>query len=297
MGRLASRRFPEARAVFERVDNALGMSISAVCFEGPAERLQETRWQQPAVFACSMALFSVWRSTAGRNDEIAAAAGHSLGEYGALVAGGAITLEDAAGLVALRGRLMQDASDRVHGGMSAVIGLDRDAVVAICEHVSWPEEGLSEIVVLANDNAPDQHVISGGFPALERAGQAARVRGARRVLPLKVAGAFHSPLMAHAVERLAEKIEQTQFNTCDYPVIANSTAQPIMQAADVRSELILQVTSPVLWVESVLAIGAQAPELWVDAGPGNVVAGLAARVIPDIDTIRLSTLYDADTLT
>ncbi|MDB5057824.1 MAG: malonyl CoA-acyl carrier protein transacylase [Chloroflexi bacterium] len=292
MGRLAYVRFAAARAVFDRVDAALGMAISAACFEGPAELLQETRWQQPAVFACSVALYEAWRE--GVDDTIVCAAGHSLGEFGALVAAGALELEEAARLVALRGSLMQEASDSLPGRMSAIIGLDRETVATICHEASRPDEGLAEIVVLANDNAPEQQVISGGLPALERATVAARARGARRVIPLKVAGAFHSPLIESAVERLAEALDRAPLARCAFPVIANSTCELLSEPAAVRAELIRQVTSPVRWVESVQVAATFTPEIWIDTGPGNVAAGLAGRTLPGIETQTLSALIDTE---
>ena len=226
MGRVAYEGFAEARQVFDQIDAALAMPISRACFEGPTERLQETRWQQPAVFACSMALYRAW-SAAASDMVIVGAAGHSLGEYGALVAAGALALEDAARLVALRGRAMQDASDVVRGGMAAVIGLDRASVEMICADASWPDAGPAEVVVLANDNGPDQLVISGGLAAIERAAAAARLRGARRIVPLKVAGAFHSPLMQSSVEPLAEALARVPLGRCSFPVIANAAPSPL----------------------------------------------------------------------
>jgi [acyl-carrier-protein] S-malonyltransferase len=294
MGRLAYARFPAARAVFDRVDAVLGMPIGETCFSGPAERLLETAWQQPAVFACGVAFFAAWWESARDTHEIVGAAGHSLGEYGALVAAGALELEVAATLVALRGSLMQAASNAVPGGMIAILGLDVATVADLCRDASRPEAGPAEIVVLANDNAPGQHVLSGGLAAIERAGAAARSMGAKRVIPLKVAGAFHSPLMSGAVDTLAEAIERAPFARCVFPVIANSTREPLSEPADVRSELIRQVTSPVRWVESMHALAGFSPELWVDAGPGNVVSGLASRAIPGIETANLAALVDVE---
>jgi [acyl-carrier-protein] S-malonyltransferase len=291
MGRLAYARFAEARDVFDRIDSALGISISAVCFEGPAERLQETRWQQPAVFACSMALYSAWHAASPGTTAVGAA-GHSLGEYGALVAAGAIALEDAARLVALRGSLMQDASDSIRGGMSAVLGLDRESVALICADASRPEAGPAEVVVLANDNGPDQQVISGGLAALERAAQAAKSRGARRVLPLKVAGAFHSPLMQPAVVPFAAALARTPIAACAFPVIANCSAAPLVEAEHVRAELLRQVTAPVRWAESMHALAELSPEGWVDCGPGAIVAGLLARIMPEAEVVRVAALLD-----
>ncbi|HVC80335.1 MAG TPA: ACP S-malonyltransferase [Chloroflexota bacterium] len=293
MGRLAVARYPAAAEVFSRVDAALGEPISQICFEGPAERLRETRQQQPAVFACSLALYQAWRQGSGEADQVVGATGHSLGEYTALVAAGALSLEDAARLVAVRGRLMQEAADRTPGGMIAIIGMDRARVETICAEASRPDAGPEEVVVLANDNSPEQQVIAGGLAALERAASLARAQGARRTIPLKVAGAFHSPLMAPAVEELATEIERVPVSPCRFLVIANSTAAPLGTEAEIREELIRQVTAPVRWVESIRRLGEWAPDLWVDSGPGNVVAGLAARVLPGIETLAIGALIDS----
>ncbi|HEY8284077.1 MAG TPA: ACP S-malonyltransferase, partial [Chloroflexota bacterium] len=293
MGRLAVARFPAAAEVFARVDAALGEPISRICFEGPAERLRETRWQQPAVFACSLALYQAWRQETGAADQVVSATGHSLGEYTALVVAGVLSLEDAARLVALRGRLMQEAADRVPSGMVAILGLDRARVEAICAEASRPDTGPGEVVVLANDNSPEQQVIAGGLAALERAAVLARAQGARRAMPLKVAGAFHSPLMASAVGELAIALERVPLSPSRFPVIANSTAAPLGSEAETREELIRQVTSPVRWVESIRRLGEWAPDLWVDSGPGNVVAGLAARIMPGIETLAIGGLVDS----
>ncbi|MGH2346992.1 MAG: ACP S-malonyltransferase [Chloroflexota bacterium] len=293
MGRLAVARFPAAAEIFARVDAAIGESISRLCFEGPAERLRETRVQQPAVFACSLAIYQAWRETDGREDELLGAAGHSLGEYTALTAAGALSVEDAARLVALRGRVMQEAADRLPGGMTVLLGIDRARVEAICAQVSRPDQGEGEIVVLANDNSTEQQVISGGLAALERAAVAARAQGAKRAVPLKVAGAFHSPLMAPAVDGLAAAVAGVPIAPCRFPVIANSTATPLRTAEEIRAELVRQVMAPVRWVESVRALAESRPDLWVDSGPGGVMAGLAARIVPGCATLAIGSLIDA----
>jgi [acyl-carrier-protein] S-malonyltransferase len=239
-----------------------------------------------------MALYAAWLASA-HDAVLVGASGHSLGEYGALVAAGALDLEDAARLVALRGRLMQDAADAVPGGMSAVIGLDRAAVLQICADVSRPTAGPRETVVLANDNGPDQQVVSGGVPALERLAQAAKSRGARRVVPLKVAGAFHSPLMQSAVAPLARALDRTPVSRCAFPVVANASAELLVEADDVRAELIRQVTAPVRWAESMQALAALGPDAWVDTGPGSVVAGLLARIVPESTVIRGAAMLDS----
>ena len=295
MGRAAAARFPEARAVFDRIDAALRTGISALCWDGPAERLQETRLQQPAIFACSMALWAAWRAGASAEDgdEVVCAAGHSLGEYCALVAAGALSLEDGAVLVAARGEAMQHAAERRPGAMAAVLGLNRQAAVAICAEASDPAEALDGVVVLANDNAPGQQVLSGAAPALARAVALAKARGARRIVPLKVAGAFHSPLMQSAAPQLAAALAAARIERCAIPVIANSTCEPLAAPEEIGSELLRQLTAPVRWVESVEALARYEPDLWVDCGPGNVVAGLVGRILAAARTQALSSTIDA----
>lgn len=289
MGRLAAERFSQARDVFDRVDSALDAPISRLCFEGPAEQLQETRWQQPAIFACSLAIYAAWRATTPGEGDAACAAGHSLGEYSALVAAAALTLEDGARLVAVRGRLMQEAASREPGSMVAVLGLDREAVLAICAAVSRP----GEPVVLANDNAPEQQVISGATAAVERAAAEAKLRGARRAVPLKVAGAFHSPLMEPAVADLRAAVDATPIRPCAFPVIANSTCEALHEPDAIRAELVRQLTTPVRWAPSLQTMATLYPDIWVDTGPGSVMAGLLTRTMPAISAHTLATTVDA----
>jgi [acyl-carrier-protein] S-malonyltransferase len=187
---------------------------------------------------------------------------------------------------------MQEAADQSAGGMAAVLGLDWATVTTICAEASNPGAGPAEVVVAANENAPGQQVISGGLAALERAGALARERGARRVVPLKVAGAFHSPLMEPAVDRLTAALAQTPVAPCRFPVIANSSAASLETLEAIREELPRQVTAPVRWVESVRALAAWEPDLWVDSGPGSVVAGLLARIVPGAEARALSALLD-----
>lgn len=292
MGRQAAERFPEARAIFARVDAAVGAPISRLCFDGPAEQLQETRWQQPAIFACSLAIYASWQP--GQAEALpVAAAGHSLGEYSALVAAGALTLEDGARLVALRGRLMQEAADRAQGGMYAILGLDGESVASACLEASLPEGGPEETVVLANDNAPEQQVISGGERALQRAVALLKAAGAKRVLPLKVAGAFHSPLMEPAAAELRAAVFAAPMQACAFPVIANSTCVALREPPEIRAELVRQLTATVRWVDTLRAIAALEPEIWIDAGPGSVVAGLAGRTLPGARTLALAGIVDS----
>jgi [acyl-carrier-protein] S-malonyltransferase len=293
MGRQAAERFVAAREVFARVDTALAAPISRLCFTGPAEVLQETRWQQPAIFACSLAIHAAWQTTDEENMvRPVAAAGHSLGEYSALVAAGALELEDGARLVALRGTVMQAAADRVPGGMAVVLGLDWERVSAACAQAARPQDGAAGTVVPANDNAPAQQVISGGSAALERAVVLLKAAGARRVIPLKVAGAFHSPLMAGAVADLRAALHRTPLRRCTYPVIANSTGRPLWEPQEIREELARQITAPVRWVESLRTLAALAPERWIDCGPGTVMAGLVTHTVAGAQTLALAGYVD-----
>ena len=303
MGRAAAAQSPLARDAFYRVDRALGWPVSRLCFEGPADRLQETAAQQPAIFACSMALYAAWRAELPEGDTILCAAGHSLGEYGALVAAGAFSLEDGARLVAARGQAMQRAAEREPGGMCAVLGLDRRTLATICAEASDSSGGAPEIVVVANDNAPGQQVLSGGIAALERASTLARAHGAKRVLPLKVGGAFHSPLMALAVPALEAALRCLDatgpgagsggIQPCQFPVVANSSCESMVDPGSIREELIRQVVAPVRWVESVRAMADRSPDLWVDVGPGKVLGNLLARILPDAPLLFLADLLDS----
>lgn len=303
MGRAAVAHSPHARDTFERIDRALGWSVSRLCFEGPADRLQETAAQQPAIFACSMALYAAWRAELPEGDEILCAAGHSLGEYGALVSAEALPLEDGARLVSARGQAMQEAADREPGGMCAVLGLDREILEAICAEVSDRSAGASGIVVLANDNAPGQQVLSGGIGALERASALARARGARRVVPLKVGGAFHSPLMIPAVPALETALRRLDapdadaavggLRPCKFPVVANSSCESLLEPPAIREELLRQIAAPVRWVESIHAMADRSPDVWVDVGPGKVLGNLLARILPAAPLLSLADLIDS----
>jgi [acyl-carrier-protein] S-malonyltransferase len=288
MGKDLADAFPAAKDTFAAIDGALGTPLSRSMWEGPEELLQQTHRTQPAILAHSAAVLAVVGERLG---SVAGAAGHSLGEYSAYVAAGALSAVDAARLVRRRGELMHDAGSRRPGAMAAVLGLATAEVERACRDASTPEE----IVVAANLNAPDQTVISGDPPAVGRAGEACKAAGGKRVLPLKVGGAFHSPLMAPAAAGLASALESADFGEPRFPVVANATATAVRTASEARRLLSEQLTAPVRWVECVRALAALAPGArFIEIGPGNVLAGLLKRILPEAACLSLSTAADVE---
>lgn len=279
MGRALVDASPSARAVFERADGALGWSVSRLAFEGPEERLNDTRYTQPALVTISVAAaHALSEALAFDGDDLAPAfvAGHSVGEYAALVMAEVLSLEDAVRLVALRGTLM--AGQDVDGGMSAVIGLDRATVAATIE--PFAGEAGSDLVI-ANDNAPGQIVISGLRPALAAADGPLKAAGARRVLPLRVSGPFHSPHMAAVGEQLARAFAAATWRDARIPLISNVTADPVTDATEIRGLLARQVSAPVEWVASVERLAAEGVDTFVECGPGAALSGMVKRIVPD----------------
>jgi len=278
-------RFPAARQVLDAIDEALGVALSRLMFEGPEDELTATHNAQPAILAHSAAVFAV--VGAPLDGSAVAAAGHSLGEYSAYVTAGALPATDAAVLVRRRGELMQQAGNARRGTMAAVLGLATALVEAICREVSTGDA----VVVAANLNAPDQTVISGDPAAVTQAGDLCKARGAKRVLPLKVSGAFHSPLMAPAATPLWVALERAPFREPRFPVVANATAEPVGDAARARRLLAEQLTAPVRWVACML----RAAELagtgarFLEIGPGSVLAGLLRRIVPGAAVASLGT--------
>jgi [acyl-carrier-protein] S-malonyltransferase len=298
MGKDLAARFPAARALFETVDAALGVPLSRLMFEGPEDELTATHNAQPAILAHTAAVFAVVGPALGAT--AVAAAGHSLGEYSAYVTAGALAPADAAVLVRRRGELMHQAGRERPGTMAAVLGLAAEEVEAVCREVA----AAGGVVVAANLNAPDQTVISGEPEAVARAGEGCRARGAKRVLPLKVSGAFHSPLMAPAAAALHRALEAAPFRDPAFPVIANATAEPVCTAAAARRLLAEQLTAPVRWVacmQRAAALarvagqaggagnGAGGGARFVEIGPGAVLAGLLRRIVPEAEVVSLGT--------
>jgi [acyl-carrier-protein] S-malonyltransferase len=285
MGKDLAEAFPAARAAFAAVDEALGFSLSRVMWEGPEDLLTRTDHAQPAILTHSAAVWAVVGSSLA--PRVAAAAGHSLGEYSAYVAAGSFSAAAGAGLVRRRGELMHEAGTARPGTMAAVMGLDAEIVARTCAEASRGDD----VVVAANLNGPDQTVISGAPPAVERAGALLKAAGAKRVIPLKVSGAFHSPLMAPAQRGLAEALATAPLIAPRFPIVANASAQPVRDVRAAREQLSAQLTSPVRWVESVrrLAELAGGAPTFVEIGPGAVLTGLAKRVVPGAPTVTIGT--------
>src|ERR687896_623186 len=266
MGKDLAERFPAARDAFAAIDEALDMPLSRMMWEGPEDDLTQTHNTQPAILAHSVAVLAVvGHKLANAN----AAAGHSLGEYSAHVAAGTLTAVDAARLVRRRGELMFAAGQERPGAMAAVLGLATAEVQSACDEASGPDG----IAVPANLNAPDQTVISGDPSGVSRAGEGCKARGAKRVIPLKVSGAFHSPLMAPAVDGLLEALADATFADPSYPVIANASGEAVRTGVDAKRLLADQLTAPVRWVACMQAAAELAPDAtFVEVGPGNVLA-------------------------
>lgn len=272
MGAELGQEFPVARRVFEEADEALGMALSRMCFEGPEEALRLTVNTQPATLVTSIAALWAFQSECGVAAEVAA--GHSLGEYSALVAAGAISLADAVRAVRERGRLMQEACPAGQGSMAALLGIDLTAVQAICTEAS----AGGEIVVPANLNSPGQVVVSGHAGAVRRALELAKARGGAASMELKVSAPFHSPLMQPAREAMEPVLERLTVNPLNFGVISNVTAQVNRDQARVRLLLLEQITSPVRWEESMVTLAGAGIGETIEFGAGRVLAGLMRRI-------------------
>ncbi len=288
MGRDLAERYPSARDTFAAIDDALGVPLSRVMWEGPEDELSLTHNAQPAILAHSVAVLAV---VGPRLGELAAAAGHSLGEYSAHVAAGTLSVSDAARLVRRRGELMYQAGRQRPGAMAAVLGLATEEVETACNAAS----GNDGVAVAANLNAPDQTVISGDPPAVARAGETCKGRGAKRVIPLKVSGAFHSPLMAPAVDGLLEALTAAGFKDPAFPVVANASGESVRTGLDAKRLLADQLTAPVRWVACMRTAAELAPGArFVEVGPGNVLSGLLKRIVPGATAITLGTADEVE---
>jgi [acyl-carrier-protein] S-malonyltransferase len=279
MGKDLFEKFPEARAVFETVDAALGEKLSALCFEGPEDALKLTANTQPAILTVSLAVHAVF---AQRVPAPAFVAGHSLGEYSALVAAGALPLADAARAVRARGAFMQEAVPAGVGAMAAVLGLEPDKVKAACDAAAQ-----GEVVAPANYNSPEQTVIAGHASAVSRAEAKLKEAGAKRVMPLPVSAPFHCALMDPVKPRLAEVLNQVKVSAPRFPVVTNVEARPNSDPARVVPLLLEQVSAPVRWIECVEALKAEGVTRVVELGPGKVLAGLVKRISKDIETFNV----------
>ena len=272
MGRDLAEKFPIARRTFEEADDALGFSISKLCFDGPEEQLKLTEFQQPAICSVSVAALRVLQE---QGISPAYVAGHSLGEYAANVAAGSLAFADAVRTVRQRGRFMQEAVPPGRGAMAAVLGLSSEETARACNDAASETQS---IVSAANFNSPEQTVISGDAPAVERAAALCRDRGAKRVVMLQVSAPFHCALMQPAQDRLAELLRATEFAVPGVPVAVNVDAALVSEPAQLREALIRQVTGAVRWVESVRLLIAQGPAAFVEVGPGKVLCGLMRQI-------------------
>jgi len=273
MGRAACERHPAAREIFNRANAALGFDIAAICMDGPAEKLKETEIQQPAIFTTTMACVEAWGADSAEPQPVEAAAGLSIGEYAALTYAGAIKFDDAVRLVRKRGRFMHEAAAEAPGAMVSVLGMTADELEPLVA-----EAAARGTLVLANYNSPGQIVASGVVDAVDELCRLAEDAGAKRCIKLNVSGAFHSPLMQPASDRLAAELEQVEIKTPRIPVIANVDAEPVTDPAEIRRNLGEQLTSPVLWEQSMYRLLAEGFDQFVEIGPGRVLAGLMRRI-------------------
>jgi [acyl-carrier-protein] S-malonyltransferase len=291
MGQLLAAQFAVARAVFEEVDSALNEKLSALIFEGPQDKLTLTENAQPAIMATSIAALRVLETEAGFNvaQHAAFVAGHSLGEYSALCAAGALTLTDTARLLRVRGQAMQQAVPAGRGAMAALLGIDYDAASAIAL-----EAAGDGVCAVANDNAPGQVVVSGTRAAVERAIDIAKAKGAKRAIMLDVSAPFHCALMASAAGVMEEALSVARISTPCVPVVANVTASAESNPEILRRLLIEQVTGMVRWRESVQYLKAQGVTRVIEIGAGKVLSGLNKRIEPEIESLNVGTPADLE---
>ena len=286
MGSELAAKYPASSQVFEEADDALGFSISRLCFEGTAEELQLTENTQPAILTTSIATLRAMESEGFKAPDFVA--GHSLGEYSALVAAGALSLADAVRTVRLRGRFMQEATPVGSGAMAAVIGADVSTVEEACS-----ESAQGETCSPANINSPNQIVIAGSARAVDRAIAILKERWNKRAIKLPVSAPFHCALMKPAQERLAAELEKIEFNDLRLPLITNVDAQAIRRGSEARDALIRQVSSPVRWLESVQLLIQEGVETFVEVGPGKVLCGLVRQIERGADCLNVG---DAESL-
>jgi [acyl-carrier-protein] S-malonyltransferase len=289
MGQDLYEAYPEARAIFDQADKVLGFALSELCFNGPEEPLNDTLNTQPAILVTSVALLRALESN--KLQPPGFVAGHSLGEYSALMAAGAMDFATGLQLVRERGRLMKEAGERSPGGMAAVLGLEADAVDKICRQAG---EETGGVIQVANYNSPGQIVISGDLRTRDVAIELAEAEGARRVVPLAVSIAAHSPLMECIVDEFRQAVEAVEFRMPAAPVVANVSAAPLESVEAIREELVQQLTSPVRWVESVRYMIEQGVTEFVEIGPKDVLKKLMRRIdksvqamsVGDVTTVR-----------
>jgi len=298
-----------ARRVFESADQALGISLSTICFHGPDEVLRETINTQPAIVTVSLALLAALQEALTEHTSSWSSplipgytAGHSVGEYAALVSSGVLRLQDAVQLVRERGRLMHHEGTVCPGGMAAVIGMDAEILQEVCQEataqsvatlVDASHPGLGQVSI-ANFNAPGQIVISGELGALNLAMELAKARGAKRVIPLSVSGAFHSPVMQPAAEGLAQVIISSEIFDATIPVIGNIHAAPLTEAHAIREELTEQIAAPVQWIRTIEYLADAGVTTFLEIGPGQALTGMVKRIVKGVTTLNVSSVTDIE---
>jgi [acyl-carrier-protein] S-malonyltransferase len=280
MGRALYDAHPPVRKVYEEAAAILGYDIAALCFDGPADRLNLTEYTQPALLTASIAAFRLLEPTGLRP---VAVAGHSLGEYSALVAAGGLDFATATSLVHKRGRYMAEAVPAGSGLVAAVLGLEGDAVRDACREAS-----SIGVVAAANFNCPGQVVIAGERAAVQRALELVKAKGSRKAIPLPVSVPVHTPLMKSAAERLAREFESVQWADLTVPLVNNADAKPIRSGSEIKASLIRQLPSPVLWEDSVRMMSSMGVTTFIEVGPGTVLTGLIKRIVPEAKTLNVS---------
>ncbi len=280
MGKALCEAHPELKQVYDEASAVLGYDIAALCFNGPADTLNLTEHTQPALLVSSVAALRALHPEAITP---AAVAGHSLGEYTALVAAGGLTFRDSVGIVQKRGRYMSEAVPAGTGSVAALLGLDAETVKGACR-----EAASAGIVQAANFNSPGQVVIAGEKAAVERAIEIAKTKGCKKAVPLPVSVPVHTPLMQKAADRLAADLAGIKWSDLRMPLINNAEAKPIVKVADIQASLVRQLPSSVLWEDSVRAIAAMGVKTFVEIGPGTVLAGLIRRIVPEAVTLNVN---------
>jgi [acyl-carrier-protein] S-malonyltransferase len=292
MGKALADAFPEAKAVFDEVDAALGQKLSDIMWNGPEDKLTLTANAQPALMAVSLATMRVLEAR-GLNlaSSVAFVAGHSLGEYSALAAAGSFDVGTAARLLRVRGDAMQNAVPVGQGAMAALLGLDFDVAAEVAQAAAQ-----GEVCQAANDNAPGQVVVSGHLAAVERAVEIAKAKGARRAVMLPVSAPFHCSLMAPAAEKMAEALANADIRSPVVPLVANVLARPITDAGEIRGRLVEQVTGTVRWRESVTWLAENGVDTFVEVGTGKVLSGMVKRIAKDAAGLSVNAPEDIDAL-
>lgn len=280
---------PQAAQLFKTADEVLGFSISELAFEGPEEQLKQTANTQPALLTASIALFEALKSKNITPDYVA---GHSLGEYSALVAANTLDFEQAVAIVRARGQYMEQAVPAGQGAMAAVLGAEREPLAALCAEIS----ATGQAVELANVNCPGQIVVSGSVEGVNAVSARVKEIGGKRAIMLEVSGPFHSSLMKSAADQLSERLEAVSFRDATVPVVANVTAKTVTQGSDIQALLVEQVYSPVLWEDSVRFLIHEGVDTFIEIGPGNVLTGLIKKIDKNVRLINISSLESIEAL-